>query len=72
MNQRELAAERLRAALEAIEQPYLEWYEGLRDLLAMKDFQGRQEIWRILLDEKTYWRWLTWSGLLGQVEWSAA
>jgi hypothetical protein len=68
MNERQLSAERLRARLAAIEQPHLEWIDGLRELLAVQDSRQRRKTWKDILDEAEYNRWAVLSDLYEQIE----
>ncbi len=70
MNERQLWARRLRVRLDEIEQPHLDTVDGLRELLALQDLSGRRKIWRDVLDEKTYRKWLSLSDVYTQIEWS--
>jgi hypothetical protein len=72
MNQLRLMSARIRARLDEIERPYIEGMEGLRELLELQDPQGRRKIWRDVLEERTYRRWLALSEIHEQVEWSAS
>jgi hypothetical protein len=69
MNERQLSAARLRARLDAIEQPHLEKIDGLRELLELQDPLGRRKTWSDVLDENTYREWLSLSDLYEQTEW---
>ena len=68
MNEREVAAVRLRARLDAIERPHLEQMDGLRELLELQDPLRRRNTWRDILDEQTYREWLSLSDLYEQME----
>ena len=70
MNELQLKADRLRARLDAIEQPHLEQVDGLRELLALQAAQQRRKTWGDILGEAAYRRWSALSDLHGQLEWS--
>jgi hypothetical protein len=66
--ERQLWAKRLRAALDAIERPYLQKIDGLRELLTLQDPSERRNTWKTLLVETAYKEWSSLSDLYDQTE----
>lgn len=57
-------SQRLRAALDAIEQPLFDKMEGLRELFALSSPSARRDIMKMQLDEPNYNKWCSFSDLL--------